>query len=258
MSTEKDHHRAALITGASSGIGAALAEIFAQEGYRLILTARNQARLAVVQTHLRNVYGVTVDVFARDLAEDGAAKKIFDWLGEAGISIDILVNNAGLGSFGPFYTEDVSREREMMMVNIVALTQLTRCILPGMIARHGGKILNVASVASFVPGPSMSVYFASKAYVLSFSNAIAEELRNTGVTVTALCPGPTKTAFFDQEGGVQSKNSRDPHVVARYGYAALMKGERIAIQDGKYKFLFFLKRFVPRWLVVRIVARMMQ
>lgn len=244
-----------LITGASSGIGAAFADLFAREGYDLVLVVRTGEKLLRIKKHIEDTYSVRTTLIVQDLAEMGAARKVSDALLSENITIDMLVNNAGLGSFGPFYSEDLIRERELLMVNVCALTELTRHIVPGMIARRTGRILNVGSIASFVPGPSMAVYFASKAYVLSFSEGLAEELRGTGVSVTVLCPGPTRTNFFTQNGAKDTTRYRDPSFVARYGYSALMRGASIAMPDRRYAFMFFLQRFLPRWLVVRIVAR---
>ena len=254
---EKRDKQTALMTGASSGIGAEFAKIFAREGYDLVLVSRTAERLEELKQQLENQHGIRVSALAVDLSEKNAARLVYDRVFEKSISIDVLVNNAGLGLHGPFFSEDVKREEEMMMVNMVALTQLTRLFLPPMLARNEGKILNVASIASFVPGPRMAVYFATKAYVLSFSESIADELRGTSLSVTTLCPGPTRTSFFKNTSREFFKKYDDPARVAECGYQSLIRGERIAVPDKKYEFLFFVARFLPRWVIVRIVARMM-
>ena len=245
-----------LITGASSGIGEALADVFAREGYSLVLVARNREKLDALKIRYAKEYGVMARCIIQDLSAEGAAERICAQLAEYAVSIDILVNNAGLGSYGTFWEEDVKTEREVMMVNMVALTQLARYLLPGMIERAQGKILNIGSVASFVPGVGMATYFATKAYVLSFSEALAEEVRGLPITVTLACPGTTQTNFFKHESGVQSPSYQDPSVVARDAYRALMRGQRITFSQKKYFFLFFLTRFLPRNVVTRIAARM--
>src|SRR6266403_224316 len=185
----------ALVTGASSGIGRELAKCFAADGCRLILVARKRNALNSLADELRKLHQTQSEVFTADLARPDAASRIFQHTEANGTKIDVLVNNAGFGAQGRFAELPVERQLEMLQVNITALTQLTRLFLPGMIARRRGGVLNVASTASFQPGPGMAVYYATKAYVLSFSEAVAEELRHSGVTVTALCPGPTRTDF---------------------------------------------------------------
>ena len=184
----------ALITGASSGIGADLARLFARDGYDVVLVARSEEKLREVAEGIGKEHaGVTARVIVADLARPDAARDVVDALG--GLPIDALVNNAGYGVAGPFVETDVRSELEMIQVNVVALTHLTKLLAPGMVARKRGRILNVSSTAAFQPGPLMAVYYATKAYVLSVSEALAEELRGSGVTVTALCPGPTATGF---------------------------------------------------------------
>ena len=186
--------KTALITGASSGIGLELAHLFARDGYRLVLVARSRGALRELGDDLQSRYNVTVRISPRDLAHPSTPNELYQELQEAGIVLDVLVNNAGFGGGGAFLSTDWNNEAEMMQVNMVALTHLTKLFLPQIRAREG-KLLNVASVAAFQPGPFMAVYYASKAYVLHFTEALAEELRGTGVTVTCLCPGPVKTNF---------------------------------------------------------------
>ena len=185
----------ALITGASSGIGLELANLFARDGNDLVLVARSEGKLRQIASRLEGEFGIATRVLAADLAKPHAAQELVMTLNVHKVTIDALVNNAGFGLAGPFVATDLDKELEMIQVNIVALTELTKLLLPGMVTRRSGRILNLASTAAFQPGPLMAVYYATKAYVLSFSEAIADELRDSGVTVTALCPGPTDTGF---------------------------------------------------------------
>src|SRR5882724_11077920 len=198
--TDKNRTKTALITGASGGIGYDLAKLFARDGYGLVLVARNKQKLDENAPELRKLGSPWVINYATDLAELEAPEELFAYTERASIQVDVLVNNAGYGVHGAFSKTNLDDELEMMQLNMVALTHLTKLYLPQMIARRQGKIMQVASTAAFQSGPFMAVYFASKAYVLSFSEALYEELRGTGVTVTALCPGPTKTGFADRAG----------------------------------------------------------
>ena len=249
----------ALITGASSGIGLDLARVFAKEGHDVVLVARSEGRLREIAAELERDFGVTAHVVVADLAEADAPRKLVDALPAA---IDILVNNAGFGLTGPFVETDLAKELEMIQVNVVALTALTKLLLPPMVARRRGRVLNVASTAAFQPGPLMAVYYATKAYVLSFSEAIADELRDSGVTVTALCPGPTATGFADVAGMSASRlfNVMKPMSsadVARAGYAAMKRGRRVVIPGVKNKVVAQSVRFSPR-RVVTTIARKLQ
>ncbi len=187
--------KTALITGASSGIGYELSKLFAQDSYDLVLIARSENKLQDLAAKLQNEFGSQVKVIVQDLGINFAPKTIFSQLQEENITIDVLVNNAGFATYGLFTETDLQAELEMMQVNMVALTHLTKLFLPGMVQRRQGKILNIASTAAFQPGPLMAVYYATKAYVLSFSEAIANELIGTGVTVTVLCPGQQNQVF---------------------------------------------------------------
>ena len=245
----------ALITGASSGIGADLARLFARDGYNLVLVARREAKLREL--------GVAATVIAADLTDPAAPRRIAGELRAKSIDVDVLVNNAGVGLTGAFAETDLRKELEMIQVNIVALTELTKLLLPGMVARRRGRILNVASTAAFQPGPLMAVYYATKAYVLSFSEAIAEELRETGVTVTALCPGPTETGFADAAnvGATRLFTMTRPATsadVARAGYEAMQRGRRVVIPGAKNKLLAQSVRVSPRRLVTTIVRKMQE
>jgi short-subunit dehydrogenase len=254
--------KTALITGGSGGIGLELAKVLARNGFDVVLVARNRDTLEAAAGQLEGKFNITAHVFAADLRRREAPQSIFDFLQNENIPIEILVNNAGFGLGGDFADTDLDRELEMIQVNIAALTHLTKLFLPAMIKRKSGKILNVASTAAFQPGPLMSVYYASKAYVLSFSEALSEELRDTGVTVTALCPGPTKTDFA---ATAQVGHSRlftlfgvaDAASVAEFGFQAMMQGKRVAIPGIRNKLVAESHRFFPRNLVTR-VARLAQ
>jgi short-subunit dehydrogenase len=252
----------ALITGASSGIGYELSKLFARNGYDLVLIARGEEKLRSVADELANQYKVKTVAIAKDLSLASAAAEMYDRIMSEGIAVDVLVNNAGFATFGPFAEADVQAEMNIVQVNITALTQLTRLFLPGMLQRGKGKILNVASTAGFQPGPLMAVYYATKAYVISFSEAIANELRDTEVTVTALCPGPTRTGFQKRANMEDSKLSQgvimDAATVAKAGYAGLMKGKTIVVPGFKNKFLAFTIRISPRSMVTNVVRRMQE
>src|SRR3954447_6416423 len=218
----------ALITGASSGIGLDLARLFAKDGCDVVLVARSEGKLRELAAELERDCGVTAHVIALDLARPNAAEALVQRLPA---DVDVLVNNAGFGVAGPFVETDLAKELEMIQVNIVALTQLTKLLLPKMVARRRGRVLNVASTAAFQPGPLMAVYYATKAYVLSFSEAIADELRDSGVTVTALCPGPTETGFAAVAGMDQTRlftlmKPMTSAEVAKKGYEAMKRGRR--------------------------------
>jgi short-subunit dehydrogenase len=249
----------ALITGASSGIGADLARLFARDGYDLVLVARREEKLRELAKDL----GVTSTVIAADLSRPDAAQEIANALVEKLINIDVLVNNAGLGLAGPFIGNDFAKDLEMIQVNIVALTQLTKLLLPGMVSRRQGRILNLASTAAFQPGPLMAVYYATKAYVLSFSEALAEELRDTGVTVTALCPGPTATGFGSVAGMEQTRlftlmKPMSSAEVAKIGYEAMKRGRRVVVTGMMNRLLVQSIRISPRRMVTTIVRKLQE
>ncbi|HEX2973397.1 MAG TPA: SDR family oxidoreductase, partial [Tepidisphaeraceae bacterium] len=190
----------ALITGASSGIGYDLAKEFARHGHDLVVLARNREALDKLAQECTAQFQVKVQVLAKDLADPSTPEQVHNELQQRSLPIDILVNNAGFGTHGPFAQRDLAGEIQLVQVNVLAVMQLTRLLLPAMIERRSGRILNVASTAAYVPGPYMASYYASKAFVLSHSVALAEEVRHRGVTVTALCPGPTRTAFQSRAG----------------------------------------------------------
>jgi short-subunit dehydrogenase len=246
----------ALVTGASGGIGLDLARIFAREGYRVVLVARNQKRLDEIAAELRPA---ETQVIAIDLSLPGAPEDIQRKVPK----VDVLVNNAGFALFGKFRDNSLAEELNMMQLNMTALVVLTKLYLGGMIAAGGGKIMNVASTAAFQPGPLMAIYYATKAFVLSFSEAIANELEGTGVTVTALCPGPTATgiqerARMQNSGLVKGKKIMDARTVAEAGYRALMAGKTVEIPGVMNKLLAQSVRVSPRRMVTKIVRGMQE
>ena len=258
MTTPGPHHQTALITGASGGIGYELAKLCARDGYHLILVARNQEKLRQLAAELQSAYGVSVRVLAKDLSLPAAPHEIFTELQRSSIAVDLLVNNAGYGTYGFFHQADATTQLNMIQLNVAALTHLTRLFLPPMLARGHGKMLQVASTAAFQPGPLMAVYYATKAYVLSFSNALANELKGTGVTVTALCPGSTRTGFQERAGmGTALRLFRlgvmDAATVARAGYRGMQKGKAIVIPGLMNRLTALSARIVPRNVATCVV-----
>jgi short-subunit dehydrogenase len=252
--------KTALITGASSGIGLELAHLFARDGYRLVLVARSRGPLRVLGDELQSRYSIGVRVSPKDLAHPHSPVELYQELQEAGIVLDVLVNNAGFGVGGPFAKTDWNVEAEIIQVNITALTHLTKLFLPQVRAREG-KIMNVASVAAFLPGPFMNVYYASKAYVLNFTEALAEELSGTGATVTCLCPGPVETNFQKRANTGDARLLRSPLLVdvksvARAGYEGMKQGQRLVIPGWKNRVMVEGLRLAPRRMVTKIVSRM--
>ena len=252
----------ALITGGSSGIGLELAKQFAAHGHDLVLVARNTDQLEAAAGKIEGKYGVGVRTISLDLADDDSPQQLFDTLSADGVEIHYLVNNAGFGLGGEFADTDIERELDMIQVNAAAVIHLTKLFLPAMLRRKDGRIMNVASTAAFQPGPLHSIYYATKAFVLSFSEAIHEELRKTGVTVTALCPGPTRTNFFERSGTAKTRLFTqavvaDAEDVARFGYMAMMKGQSVAIPGIGNKLMVQAERVTPRVVVTRL-ARLVQ
>ena len=258
--TQKSERGRALVTGASAGIGRELARCLAEEGWDLVLTARREERLLELSEQIRDEADCDAVVIPCDLAApDGAARLVEEVQGR-GFRVEILVNNAGFGHHGRFWTMELDRGLDMIQVNVTAVTELAHRLLPAMVEVGRGRILNVASTAAFQPGPNMAVYYASKAYLLSFSEALREELRGTGVTVTALCPGPTRTEFGQEAGFGDSvfldKVPRpDGRKVAEYGIRAMMRGKGIAVEGLLNRIHVFALRFLPRELVLRLVRR---
>jgi len=255
--------KTALITGAASGIGYQLARIFAFNDYNLVLVDRLGLKLTEIATQFQKEFGILVKTIVKDLSISTSPEEIFTELQQATIKVDVLVNNAGFGTYGLFNETNLTTELEMLQVNLVCLTHLTKLFLKSMVKQGEGKILNVASAAAFQPGPLMAVYFATKAYILSFSEALANELEGTGVTVTVLCPGSTESAFHERTGMADSKllkgkRMMDAETVAKIGYHALMKGKTVVIPGVLNKLLAKSVRFVPRKLVTKIVRSMQE
>ncbi len=235
--------------------------MFAGNGYNLVLVARRKERLGKLADGLKKEFGILVKVIPKDLSVPSSPKEIFDELLEESIHVDVLVNNAGFGAYGPFSETNLKRELDMIQVNLVSLTELTRLFLPEMLERGRGRILNVASIVVFAPGPFYAVYGATKAYVLSLSEAIAAEFEGTGVTVTALCPGGTKTEFYkiaQREDIVKSSPIMDAKTVAQIGYHGLMEGKRVVIPGTLNKLFKFLSTIVPRKVIVKIIKNKME
>ncbi|GAB4114269.1 MAG: SDR family oxidoreductase [Roseiflexaceae bacterium] len=250
----------ALVTGASGGIGEELTRILAAKGYNLVLVARSAGKLRELGDQLAAKHGIQATILPADLTDPTAPQQIVDELTNRSLMVDILVNNAGFATFGAFTELEPAGDLRLLQVNIVALTHLTRLLLPGMVARKHGRILNVASTAAFMPGPLMAAYYASKAYVLSFSEAIGEELRGSGVTVTALCPGPTSTGFQSRAQMQDSKlirggNLMDAASVAQAGIDGLLAGKPVVIPGLMNRVMTFLPRILPRSMVPAIVRQ---
>jgi short-subunit dehydrogenase len=257
-----ESRRTALITGASGGIGAELAFLFARDGYDLVLVARSADKLAGLAERLERDHPISVRIMPRDLSNPETPAQIQAELAAASVPVDVLVNNAGFGLGGRFAEVGIEGELEMMRLNMVAPTHLTKLFLDDMLARGEGKVLNVASVAGFFPGLFWSVYGATKAYVLSFSEALANELAGTGVTVTALCPGPTATELAAR-GGMQDTRlyrgaTMDARTVARSGYRGLLRGQRVVIPGWRNRFLAFAIRLAPRRTTTGIARRLFE
>ncbi len=249
----------ALITGASGGIGEALARIHAEKGGDLVLVARSRDRLEALAAALIDRHGVRVRVVARDLSRQGAAEALADELLAEGVVPDVLINNAGFGGRGRFHKRDWSRDRDMINLNVVALAAMTHRFLAPMVERGSGRVLNVGSVAGFLPGPNFATYFATKAFVLSFSESLASELADTGVTVTVLCPGPVATGFVEAAGmaksGLFDAVATDARSVAEFGYRAMERGEVVAVPGVATRVSLLQLRFLPRALT-RSISRL--
>ena len=251
----------ALITGASGGIGAELARLFAADGTNLLLVARSEDKLSALKEELEGRWKVAVTLLTADLSQPGAAQAIYAFTQEKGIRPDALVCNAGLGDWGFFTHRPLDKLTAMLHLNVLALTELARLFLPAMEEAGQGRILNVASIASFMPGPKMAVYYASKAYVRSLSEALSVELKGSGVTVTALCPGPVKTDFWTRaeadESGIFSRLLfADSRKVAESGYRALLKGKVLALPGFSTACFAFLSSILPRALVRNMVYQL--
>lgn len=255
----------ALVTGASSGIGFEMTQILAEQGWDVIIVGRNEEGLEQLRVRIGEKYHCcNVYVLKADLSKDGAAQQLFQDVKDIGVNVDFLVNCAGLGDFGPFAESDLKKQETQIHVNDLALTSLTRLFLPGMIERGNGRILNVSSIAAFQPGPLMSVYYASKAYVQSFTEALAVELKKTGVKVSVLCPGPTDTPFLKLAGQTEQNMFKKsacvtPRKVAEYGLKRAMKNKVVIVVGFIPKLTMFAERLLPRsvirWAVYKIQAK---
>ncbi len=266
MSNPNMSKQTALITGASGGIGLELAREFAKDGYNLVLVARSKDKLESIAQDFAKQYNISATVIAKDLAKASAPDELYNELKTQGIQIDAHVNNAGFGTYGKFVETSLEQELQVMQLNMVALTHLSKLFVKDMVARRNGKILNVASTAAFQPGPLMAVYYATKAYVLSFSEALANELEGTGVTVTVLCPGPTESGFQEraamqesklvQKGGLMRMMTSEE--VAAQGYEATKRGQTVVIPGFANQMGTLLPRFLPRKIVTRTVRGMQE
>jgi short-subunit dehydrogenase len=250
----------ALITGASNGIGLELAKVHASKGGDLVLVARNKSRLDELKTELESKYKVSVYTIGKDLSAINSAQEVYEETTKQNIQIDYLINNAGFGDFGMFVETEWNKELQMINLNITTLTQFTKLYLQDMVKRRSGKIMNVASTAAFQSGPTMAVYFATKAYVLSFSEAVNNEVSDKGVTITTLCPGATESGFqaaaaMEESNLVKGKKLPTSKEVAEYGYASMMKGKTVAIHGLMNWIMANSVRFVPRAIVVKLTRK---
>lgn len=250
----------ALITGASNGIGLELAKVHASKGGDLVLVARNKTKLDELKTELESQYKVSVYTIGKDLSANNSAQEVYEETSKQNIKIDYLINNAGFGDFGMFVETEWNKELQMINLNITTLTQFTKLYLQDMIKRGSGKIMNVASTAAFQSGPTMAVYYATKAYVLSFSEAVDNEVSDKGVTVTTLCPGATESGFqaaaaMEESNLVKGKKLPTSKEVAEYGYASMMKGKTVAIHGMMNWIMANSVRFTPRALVVKLTRK---
>ncbi len=253
----------ALVTGASTGIGRELAFIAAANGYDLALVARSSAPLEAVAAEIKSKTSRKVDIFAVDLSVPNAAHTLMDAVTSAGLTIDLLANNAGFGLVGNFWELPEDQQTQMIELNMSALTQLTRLCLPAMVQRRSGYILNVASTAAFQPGPLMAVYYASKAYVVSFSEAVHNELKGTWVKICCLCPGPTRTEFIHRAGMANAKLFEGGKVmmaveVAQIGWNAMRAGKSLVVAGGLNATLAFMTRFAPRQLMATVAGSLQE
>ncbi|PSP78369.1 short-chain dehydrogenase [Halobacteriales archaeon QS_1_68_20] len=250
----------ALVTGASRGIGLELTKLFASDGADVLLAARSEGKMESIAEDLRERHGVEAAVFPADLAEQGAARDLYDRVTDAGYEVDALVNNAGFGVSGRFLETDLDQELDVAHLQVQTVTVLTKLLARDMADRGGGWVLNNASMAGFAPVPTSAVYAASKHYVRSLSEALAEDFVDEGITVTALCPGATDTAFMENgdfdESATGDGDLMDPETVARAGYEGLLDGERIVVPGRLNRFRVFLRRLMPRKAYVRAANRM--
>lgn len=259
----KSNGKYALITGATSGIGYELAKLFAKDGYNLIIAARTEEHLQITSHDFAGQYGTEVVTIAKDLSQPNASFEVYDEVKAKGIQVDVLVNNAAQGQYGLFVETDIQRELEIVQLNIVAYLVLTKMFLKEMVARNEGKILQVASIGGKLPGPYISVYHATKAFIVSHTESLVNELKDTGVTITALLPGPTDTDFFnkaDMENTklVQEGSLSDPEKVAKDGYEALMSGDSKVISGLKNKAQVGMTHILPDTMAAEMIHKQME
>lgn len=255
-------NKTALITGSSNGIGYELAKVHAEKGGNLVLVSRSKNKLDELKKELEEKHNIKVYTIGKDLSVQGSAKEVYDELEQQKIQVNYLINNAGVGCIGLFAVSEWERQEKMINLNIISLTHLTRLYLTDMIKQGSGKIMNVASTASFQPGPTMAVYFATKAYVLSFSEALYNEVRDSGITVTALCPGSTESGFhvaaISDNRQLKSRKLPSSRHIAEYGYRAMMEGKSVAIPGLKNQILTTSIRFLPRSFVVKAARKIQE
>ena len=248
-----------LITGATTGIGYELAKLYAKDENNLILVARDEERLKEVKEELE-FYNIKIYTIALDLSEDNSCEKVLDFVNKKNLSVDILINNAGIGSFGYLSEIEIEKELKLIDVNIRALTELTKMFLPTMISHGEGGIMNVASTAAFCAGPKMATYYASKSYVLNFTEALYEELKGSEIKVSCLCPGPVKTSFQEKSGIKKNEAAKKalmtPKEVAEVAYKDFKKGKLIIIPGFKNKLIILLNKLIPRALSRKIILFM--
>lgn len=252
-----------LITGASSGLGKEFATIHASQGGDVIIVARRKEKLKALKKEIENTYGTKVMVIAKDLTSPSAPKEIYNEVKAAGVQVDYLINNAGFGGHGKFHERAWEQDLSMINLNVIALTALTRLFLPDFVKRNSGRILNVSSTASFMPGPLQAVYFATKAYVTFFSNAIAEELYDTNITVTNLMPGATETEFAQTSGMDKTdlfKNTVSAHSVAKNGYDGMLKGKLDVVSGLTFGQKIMMKSipFTPKKMLLKQIRKMQE
>lgn len=257
MDVAARNKKTVLITGASGGIGKGIAEAAARDGWDLLLSARRAESIEAFAADWRQRYNIAINVIAADLAEPGGAQTLFDAVAARGIAIDMLVNNAGVGVYGEFIDTDLDAELAMLRLNVEAPTVLAKRFLPQLVER-GGRILNISSIAAFPPGPFLAVYYASKAYLLAWSEGIAEELAGCGVRVTAYCPGPTRTHFqqaaaAERSAVFNSKRMPDGDAVGQAAWRAALAGRRVVVHGLFNKLQVFGMRFTPRIVLAKIV-----
>jgi len=256
-------HKTALVTGASSGFGREIAKLFAHDGYEVILVARRENELQELADHLTAEFpGSAPVIIDKDLSQPGAAQELYDTVQQRGLTVDALVNDAGFGEHGRFVETDLSKEIDMINLNVTSLVVLTKLFMRDMVRRGEGRILQLASTVSFMPVPKLSVYAATKAFVLSFSEAVSYELKDTGVTMTALCPGASDTEFFiranAEEANVTDTPLSDPAEVAKDGYEAMMKGEMRVISGAMNKMQAYFSNIIPDKLLNAGMSKLME